>query len=82
MVGNKLHPTPKQVKLWAAMIEDFTDADDLIFEPFGGSGTATIAAEKTGRRCSSIEIEPKYCDVIRLRWEGATGQKAKKVAGG
>jgi hypothetical protein len=54
-----------------------TDGSEL----FGGSGTTTIAAEKMGRLCYSIEIEPKYCDVICQRWEAAVGQKAKKVAG-
>jgi len=65
--GAKLHPTPKQAKLWAAMITDFTDSGDLIYEPFSGSGTCLVAAEQTGRRCYAIEIEPKYVAVALER---------------
>jgi len=80
--GNKLHPTPKQVKLWAAMVEDFTDAGDLLFEPFSGSGTTLVACEKTGRRCYALELEPKYCDVAVRRWQNFTGQQATLEADG
>jgi DNA modification methylase len=61
--GSLLHPTPKQVKLWAAMIEDFTDSDDVLYEPFAGSGTTPVSAEQTGRVCYGMEIEPKYVAV-------------------
>ena len=44
------------------------DKGEVVLEPFGGSGTAYIAAEKTGRKCIGSEIDPHYCDVIRRRW--------------
>jgi DNA modification methylase len=48
----------------------------IIFEPFCGSGTTVIAAEKTNRKCYGMELDPKYCDVIVARWEQFTGKKA------
>jgi len=48
----------------------------IIFEPFCGSGTTIIAAEKTNRKCYGMELDPKYCDVIVARWEQFTGKKA------
>jgi|11BtaG_2_1085332.scaffolds.fasta_scaffold10011_3 DNA modification methylase len=48
----------------------------IVFEPFGGSGTTVIACEKTNRDCRMMELDPKYCDVIKKRWEDFTGQKA------
>jgi DNA modification methylase len=77
--GNKLHPTPKQVSLWTAIIEDFTDAGDVILDPFVGSGTAVIAAEKSDRSCYGIELDPTYCDVIVNRWQNFTGQTATRA---
>ncbi len=44
-----------------------TQAGDVCYEPLGGSGSQIIAAEKTGRRCFAIEIEPVFCDVVRRR---------------
>ena len=51
----------------------------IIFEPFCGSGTTMIAAEKTNRKCYGMELDPKYCDVIVKRWEDFTGKKAELV---
>ena len=51
----------------------------IIFEPFCGSGTTIIAAEKHGRKCYGMELDPKYCDVIVKRWEDFTGKKAMLV---
>jgi DNA modification methylase len=51
----------------------------IVFDPFGGSGTTMIACEKLGRTNFSMEIDPKYCDVIVKRWEDFTGQKAELV---
>jgi DNA modification methylase len=48
----------------------------IIFEPFCGSGTTMIAAEKHNRKCYGMELDPKYCDVIVKRWEDFTGKKA------
>jgi DNA modification methylase len=51
----------------------------IVFEPFCGSGTTMIAAEKHGRKCYGMELDPKYCDVIVKRWEDFTGKKAMLV---
>ena len=48
----------------------------IIFEPFCGSGTTVIAAEKNNRKCYGMELDPKYCDVIVKRWEDFTGKQA------
>jgi len=53
--------------------------DGDVYDPFVGSGTTIIAAERLGRRCYAMEIEPRYCDVAIKRWEDYTGQKAVKV---
>ena len=67
------------VALVEAVPEAFTDPDDLVFEPFCGSGTQLIAAERTGRRCCAVELDPVYCDVAVRRWEMATGRTASRV---
>jgi DNA modification methylase len=48
----------------------------IVYEPFAGSGTTIIAAEKLGRRCFAIEIDPIYCDTIINRYEQFTGKRA------
>ena len=64
------------VALAEAVLEAFSNPDDLVFEPFCGSGTQLIAAERTGRRCRAVELDPAYCDVAVRRWEMATGRTA------
>lgn len=73
------HPTQKPVRLVERAIRKSSQEDSLLIEPFGGSGSTLLAAEQTGRRCYSIELDPKYCDVIVMRWEKFTGEKAKLV---
>lgn len=65
------HPTTKPLSLMMALINDFTDPGDLIFDPFAGSGTTFEACKKLRRKCVGIEISKKYCDVIvrRLKQE-------------
>lgn len=53
-----------------------------VIDPFGGTGTTLIAAEKSGKSCGIIEMDPKYCDVILTRWEQYTGQVAERVIDG
>jgi DNA modification methylase len=77
-----LHPTVKPVALIADAIKDCSRRGDLILDPFGGSGSAIIAAEKTGRRAAMIEIDPLYCDVIVRRWQAYTGRPAISVSSG
>lgn len=71
-----IHPTQKPVELFAIPIRMHTIAGELVYEPFSGSGSQLIAAEREGRRCYGLEIEPKYCDVIIARWEKLTGKTA------
>jgi DNA modification methylase len=66
----------KPVALVERAIRNSSRKGDLVFDPFGGSGTTLIAAEKTGRHASLIELDPKYVDVIVRRWQEFTGQKA------
>lgn len=70
------HPAVFPVALVEPVLEAFTDPADLVFEPFCGSGTQLIAAERTGRRCRAVELDPVYCDVAVRRWEIATGRRA------
>lgn len=70
------HPTVKPVALLAEAIKDCTKRGDIILDPFAGSGSTLIAAQKTGRVCFGIELEPKYVEVIIRRWETLTGEKA------
>ena len=62
------HPTMKPVELVERAINNSSRTGNLIIDLFGGSGTTIIAAEKSGRVCYSMELDPKYCDVIRRRW--------------
>jgi DNA modification methylase len=62
------HPTMKPVGLVAKCIENSSKPGWIIGEPFGGSGTTLIAAAQTGRVARLIELDPRYCDVIRRRW--------------
>jgi site-specific DNA-methyltransferase (adenine-specific) len=70
------HPTMKPVALIAAMVENSSPNDGRIYEPFCGSGSTLIAAERLTRRCYAIELDPHYCDVILRRWEAETGREA------
>ena len=70
---NELHPTQKPVALFERAILNSSERRDLVLDPFGGSGTTLIAAEQTGRRARLMEIDPRYCDVIRKRYEDFRG---------
>ena len=72
----RVHPTQKPVQLFVYLINEFDLKE--IFDPFLGSGSTLIAAEKTNRKCYGMELDPKYCDVIVKRWEDFTGKKASK----
>lgn len=63
------HPTPKPVELVADALLDVTNRGAIVLDPFMGSGTTMIAAERTGRRARGIELDPKYVDVAVRRWE-------------
>lgn len=67
------HPSRKPIRLLTHLIELFTTMGDTVVDPFLGSGTTLIAAERTGRRCVGAEIDPTYCAEIATRWKQATG---------
>jgi DNA modification methylase len=73
-----VHPTMKPVELIVNAIKNNSDPGDITFDAFGGSGTSIIAAEQTGRKNRSIEIDPGYCAVILDRFETATGKSVVK----
>ncbi|WP_407520869.1 site-specific DNA-methyltransferase [Methylobacterium oryzisoli] len=72
-----LHPTVKPVALVADALRDCSRRGERVLDPFGGSGTTLIAAEKTGRRARLLEVDPAYCDVILRRFEQVTGRAAR-----
>ena len=72
----KHHPTPKPVEMIADAILDCTEHGDRIIDCFLGSGTALIAAERTGRICHGMELDPLYVDVAIRRWQAWTGLEA------
>jgi DNA modification methylase len=72
-----MHPTVKPVAMLADAIRDVTRRGAIVLDPFAGSGSTLIAAEKTGRHARCIEYEPKYCDVIVRRWQAYTGKAAE-----
>jgi len=71
-----LHPTVKPAQLCIDAILDCTHSDEIVLDPFLGSGTTVIAAEDCGRICYGIEISPHYVDVIIRRWQEFTGEVA------
>jgi DNA modification methylase len=77
-----MHPTVKPVASVAEAIKDCSRRGEIVLDPFGGSGTTLIAAEKTGRLARLIEFDPAYCDTIVRRFERVTGKQATCVASG
>jgi DNA modification methylase len=71
-----LHPTVKPVSLVADAIRDCSKRGSLVLDPFAGSGTTILAAERTGRRAAAIELDPHYVDTAICRWQTLTGGKA------
>jgi DNA modification methylase len=76
-----LHPTVKPIALVVDAILDSTLRNEIVLDPFLGSGTCILAAERTGRRCHGIELDPRYVDTAITRWERATGKKAVHASG-
>ncbi len=77
-----LHPTIKPVELVSDAILDCSTRGDIVLDSFVGSGTTVIAAERTGRTCFGIELEPRYVDTIIRRWQSFTGQTAVRESTG
>ena len=77
-----LHPTVKPVPLVADAILDCSARGDLILDGFLGSGSTLLAAERVGRICCGLELEPQYVDVAIQRWQRQTGESAIHVETG
>ena len=71
-----MHPTVKPVALVADAIRDCSRRGEVVLDPFAGSGSTLIAADKTGRCARLIEFDPAYCDRIVRRYERVTGKQA------
>ena len=74
--GLAVHPTVKPRALLEDALLDVTNRDEIVLDPFAGSGSTLIAAESVGRICRAIEIDGLYCDVIIRRWQAMTGEEA------
>jgi DNA modification methylase len=77
-----MHPTVKPVAMVADAIRDCSRRGETVLDPFGGSGTTLIAAEKTGRRARLIEFDPTYCDQTLRRFERLTGKQPRLATSG
>ena len=78
---NPLHPTQKPVALVERAIGNSSKPGDVVLDLFLGSGSTLIAAERLGRACYGMELDPAYVQVVIERWEAFTGQKAVKLEG-
>jgi DNA modification methylase len=77
-----MHPTVKPVALIADAILDCTARGEAVLDAFLGSGSTLMAAERTGRCCFGIEIDPAYCDLIIRRWQSFCGGHAMHAESG
>jgi DNA modification methylase len=78
----RLHPTVKPVQLVADAILDASKRRAVVLDPFLGSGTTLLAAERTARHACGLELEPRYVDVAIRRWQEHTGRAAVHVESG
>jgi 16S rRNA G966 N2-methylase RsmD len=74
----RINPAQKPVAVAEWCYRQYGKEGDVVLDLFGGSGTALIAAERTGRTCYMAEMSERYCDLIIARWEAATGQQAER----
>lgn len=74
------HGTQKPVECMRLPIVNNSQKGDYVYDPFGGSGTTLVACEKESRKCRTMELDPRYCDMIVARWEKLTGKKAELEA--
>jgi DNA modification methylase len=79
---SEAHPTMKPVELPERAIENSSKPGDVVLDLFLGSGTTLIAAERTGRACFGLELDPHYCRIVMARWEAFTGGKAERLEEG
>ena len=84
-IGNnekRYHPTQKPIVLFEEILEKLTKPNDVILDPFIGSGTTLLAAERTNRTCIGYEIDPTYCEIIINRFKNLTNQETWQVLKG
>jgi len=74
-IKNRVHPTQKPLALLHWLLDRHSDENNIIFDPFLGSGSTLIACEQTNRICYGVEIDPRYIDIICKRYLGFTGQE-------
>ena len=73
------HPTCKPTELWETPMRNHLQPGGICLDLFAGSGTAVIAAERTGATAYAVELDPRYCDVVLSRWEQFAGKVAERV---
>ena len=73
------HATPKPLALCSRAIKSSSREGETVLDLFGGSGSTLIACDQLNRRCLTMELDPRYCDVIIKRWESLTGKKAVRL---
>jgi DNA modification methylase len=76
------HPTVKPLAMVIDALKDCSRRRGIVLDPFVGSGTTLLAAEKTGRVCRALELDPHYVDVAIRRWQALTGQSAVHLSSG
>lgn len=76
------HPTMKPVELVERMVANSSRPGDVVYDPFGGSGTTLIACARLGRRCLTVELDPAYADVVRRRWTAWARQAGREPGSG
>jgi len=77
-----LHPTVKPVAMVADAVMDCSCRGDVVLDPFLGSGTTVVAAERVGRICYGLELDPRYVDTVIRRWQAFTGKPVLHEASG
>ena len=77
---NDVHPTMKPIKLISRLVKNSSKPKENVIDFFGGSGSTLISCEHLGRNCYTMELDPKYVDVIIERWEQLTGEKAELIS--
>jgi site-specific DNA-methyltransferase (adenine-specific) len=80
--SSREHPTMKPIPLIEQAIKNHTNQKNVVLDLFGGSGSTIIASAKTGRVCRMMELDPKYCDVIRKRWTQWATENGQEVGSG
>jgi DNA modification methylase len=75
------HPTMKPIALVSKAIMNSSRKNDLVLDLFGGSGSTLLASQQTGRRCVSLEIDPKFCDLTIRRWQNYAKKEAVRDDG-